>query len=96
MVITVTNLLKSYASEKNTNIYKLEYFGVRTGYKLQGLDEIRELWKVSKLEWLFEAIRRVNSIRITLYKTKEMGSLGERKEKIKVGRREIGQKQTNT
>jgi len=45
---------------------------------------------------LFGAIRRGNSIRITLPKTKEKGSLGEGKEKIKVGRREIGQKQTNT
>jgi hypothetical protein len=51
---------------------------------------------VCKLEWLFEAIRRVNSIRITLHKTKETGSLGKRKEKIKVERRYIVEKKTST
>lgn len=36
-VVTITNLVKSYASEKNTNIYKLEYFSVCTCYTLQVL-----------------------------------------------------------
>jgi hypothetical protein len=48
--VTITNLVRSYALEKNINIYKVEYFSVRACYRQRPLMNFlsyeRSVWKL--------------------------------------------------